>query len=181
MSYTRIKINTINKKFMTVVTLMVALMLISAGAISAHASFNDKGTSVTTGTAGTLAFTVTKDSSQTFFYNSPASLLPNQTRTFSTTIKNTGNVPLKYFVINQDAISGSNLTSQLTAEVKVGTTSLYKGIIGQMSTATKIRTLAVGASEVVSFTVTWPYVANVNSQYQYTSMFSAITFHAIQV
>lgn len=171
--------NVTTKKISTIFTFLIALTLVSFGAIATHASFNDSGSSAVTGQSGKMTFTVTRDSSNTFIYNSADPLMPNQTRTFSTTIKNTGTVPLKYFVMFQDPTSPYNLTTQLTIEVKVGTTSLYKGKVGQM--ATDMRNLAVGASEVISFTITWPYVANTNSNFQGTRLDNQVSFHALQV
>lgn len=154
-----------------------ALALTAVGGVATHASFSDAGSSSITGTSGTLDYTLTHpirwiDSWYSLREKSVMAVVPYST---TTTIKNTGTVPLKYnviFTINSNGNSPLYTEAPKVIDVQIlaGTTQLYSGKLDKLVSTSQ--TLAVGSSQAITIKMTLPFVSNMED---YTHTYAAGT------
>lgn len=166
-----------SKSKMRTVMLSAGLVAVLAtGTVSTVAGFTSNATSAVSLTAGKITLTAGGVSSFPVAFGT--GWKPGSTGTKDITLKNAGNLPLKYTVTTTGA---KTLAAVVDAELLQGTTVLYKGKLNGLKT-TAARTLAAGASEKVTLKLTWVSgTAAVDNAVQDIAESIVMTFAGVQV
>lgn len=169
---------TTKRKSPQLVTLGMCALL-SIGGVSTVAAFSDTATSAVTVSAGSVKLTA--GGAESFALDFGTGWYPGRTANKNVILKNAGTLPLKYTmdITGTPGTLSKKLDAKVTAKNAAGTvTTLFTGKLNLLGTTTG-RSLAVGVSETINLTLTWPAGTDDNT-YQSASGNSTITFTATQ-
>lgn len=134
----------------------------SLGIVSTVASFQEKGEASITANAGSINLGLDKVGTKTHVLDLGDKWYPGKSDTKSLTVYNSGNLPMKYSVAS--SLPSETLADQIDVTATINGSVVYQGKMNSISVP--VRILAKNASEVIEFSLTWPYVeANILTDY----------------
>lgn len=168
-----------HSKFKKAVVGVGLASLLAAGGIASYAGFTDTSNANVTVGSGTVDLKLNDSESTTLAFGS--GWLPGKSDTKTVTVKNAGNLPLKYTVAAATPTTNT-LANKLTAKVTINgaTTTAYNGALSGLSIPTaSAQSLAPGATHTFKIDVNWTEGADDNN-YQGKSGDTVLTFSAMQ-
>lgn len=146
-------------RFLTVVSIIA---LLSVGVSSTVASFNSTGKAAITAKSGEINLGLNSASKKSYTFDLGNQWYPGKSDTKSLTVYNSGNLDMKYSV--KSSLLSESLVDQIDVTAKINGAVVYQGKMN--SIAIPQRTLEKNASEVIEFSLAWPYLeANMLTDY----------------
>lgn len=133
----------------TLLCLTSVVALVSVGGVATHASFNDTGKSTVTGYSGRISPAMMTLESWPYLFESK-NMVAGKTYTKTLTVKNNGNIPMKYSVVVVPNGSSDAMLSSIPVTAVIDSTTVYTGTLKDFKISTQ--TVDAGASKVINIT-----------------------------